>query len=172
MGITFIYVTHDQDEALSMSDRIIVLEKGIVRQIGTPIEVYENPNSIYVADFLGDANIFESKIIDIKNDKIFLENNIVAKNNNFKINDKVNLVIRPEDIKVTKVEKENNFLKGIVTEQIYDGSFTKILVKFNKKIIQVLMMGSDKEYHKNDEIFLYWDINDVVVLGSEVDEKK
>ena len=66
LGITFIYVTHDQDEALSMSDRIVVLRNGQIEQIGSPVEVYENPESLYVADFLGEANVFNGKIYGIK----------------------------------------------------------------------------------------------------------
>ena len=82
LGITFIYVTHDQDEALSMSDRIVVLKDGYIEQIGTPVEVYENPNSLYVADFLGEANVFDGIIKEVSNTKRIVN---IDGNDNFNI---------------------------------------------------------------------------------------
>ena len=81
LGITFIYVTHDQDEALSMSDRIVVIRNGNIEQIGTPEDVYEKPNSLYVADFLGEANVFKGYVSKIDKDNInLLHFEIIYKN--------------------------------------------------------------------------------------------
>lgn len=175
LGITFIYVTHDQDEALSMSDRIVVLKEGRIEQIGTPVEVYENPKSLYVADFLGEANIFSGKIISIEDKKSIVKikegQEIVILQNNFEVGSAVDLVVRPENVKITKTERKNNCLEGEIQEQIYDGAFTKILVKVGKRIIKVIISGNDKLYHIGDVVYLYWTIEDAIVLGSDRNEE-
>ena len=166
LGITFIYVTHDQDEALSMSDRIAVIKDGKIEQIGTPVEVYEKPKSIYVADFLGEANIFKGII---KDDTCICEEANIKIMPKFKNDTKVDLIVRPENVKLSK--EKNSDLVGTIYEQIYDGAFTKILIKVNKKIIKAIISGNDKIYKKNDEVYLTWDVEDAIILESENDEK-
>ena len=110
LGTTFIYVTHDQDEALSMSDRIVVIRNGNIEQIGTPEDVYEKPNSLYVADFLGEANVFKGYISKIDKDNAIVKTPVVdllINNDNYTLNDKLSVVIRPENIKLTKTERKN-----------------------------------------------------------------
>lgn len=166
LGITFIYVTHDQDEALSMSDRIAVIKDGKIEQIGTPVEVYEKPKSVYVADFLGEANIFKGII---KDDVCVCEEANIKIISKFKNDTKVNLIVRPENVKLSK--EKNSDLVGTIYEQIYDGAFTKILIKVNKKIIKAIISGNDKLYKRNDEVYLTWDIEDAIILESEDNEK-
>ena len=166
LGITFIYVTHDQDEALSMSDRIAVIKDGKIEQIGTPVEVYEKPKSIYVADFLGEANIFKGII---KDDTCICEEASIKIMPKFKNDTKVDLIVRPENVKLSK--EKNSDLVGTIYEQIYDGAFTKILIKVNKKIIKAIISGNDKIYKKNDEVYLTWDVEDAIILESENNEK-
>lgn len=176
LGITFIYVTHDQEEALSMSDRIVVLNKGKIEQIGTPVEVYENPNSLYVADFLGESNIFKGEVKEVTNTKcsVFINETeyiSILNNNNYKIGDKINIIVRPENIKISKKSIKTNCFEGKIYEQIYDGAFTKILIKYGKKIIKTIISGNDKLYKNGDLIYFYWTIEDAIVLGSEDNEK-
>lgn len=166
LGITFIYVTHDQDEALSMSDRIAVIKDGKIEQIGTPVEVYEKPKSVYVADFLGEANIFKGIV---KDDICVCEEANIKIISKFKNDTKVNLIVRPENVKLSK--EKNSDLVGTIYEQIYDGAFTKILIKVNKKIIKAIISGNDKLYKRNDEVYLTWDIEDAIILESEDNEK-
>ena len=166
LGITFIYVTHDQDEALSMSDRIAVIKDGKIEQIGTPVEVYEKPKSIYVADFLGEANIFKGIV---KDDICVCEEANIKIISKFKNDTQVNLIVRPENVKLSK--EKNSDLVGTIYEQIYDGAFTKILIKVNKKIIKAIISGNDKLYKRNDEVYLTWDIEDAIILESEDNEK-
>lgn len=167
-GITFIYVTHDQEEALSMSDRIVVIKDGKIEQIGTPTEVYESPNSLYVADFLGEANIFKGEVISKEGTKCTVrtpENQdlkIYAKGN--EIGDKLNIVIRPENVKISKTAQKNNCLEGAVDNLIYDGAFTKIYIKVGKKIIKSVYYGNDKPYSEGDSVYIYWTIEDSIVL--------
>ena len=105
LGITFIFVTHDQEEALTMADRIVVMHEGEIQQIGTPREVYEEPINLTVANFIGELNIFESKCVskrrrniiyaDIEGKRCRLENK-----KNFNINDQIYILVRPEDVRV------------------------------------------------------------------------
>lgn len=170
LKVTFIYVTHDQDEALSMSDRIVVLRDGHIEQIGTPVEVYENPQSVYVADFLGEANIFKGVVTSKEDNKclVKLTNGYdIYIYNNLEVNTKVEIVVRPENMKLTKTERQINCFKGVIEDQIYDGAFTKNLVKVNDEIIKSTITGNDKLYKSNDEVFVYWTIDDAIVLTSD-----
>ena len=174
LGITFIYVTHDQDEALSMSDRIVVLRNGMIEQIDSPTNIYDKPNSLYVAEFIGDANVISSKIekIDYEKSLVYLENNMVGKlNKKFRIGQKVDIVIRPENIKISSALKKQNSLQGLVKELIYDGSSTKLIFKIDGKMIKVVVFGNDKKYEVGQKINLYWDIEDLVVFGRDKNEK-
>ena len=169
LKITFIYVTHDQDEALSMSDRIAVIKGGKIEEIGTPSYVYDNPNSLYVASFVGDANIFDKKVVKVNKDKnlVYLSANFVGNinNNKFDIDENVKVVIRPENIKISKTLKKENSMKGIIDELIYDGANTKLMVKVDNEIVKVLVFGNDEKYELNQELNLYWDIPDLVIFG-------
>ena len=174
LGITFIYVTHDQDEALSMSDRIVVLRNGKIEQIDSPTDIYDRPNSLYVAEFIGDANVIHSKVESIDEDKklINLEDNMVGKlNGEFKVGDKVDIVIRPENIKVSGTLKNKNSFTGIVKELIYDGSSTKLIFKIDGEMIKVVVFGNDKKYEVGQELNLYWDIEDIVIFGRDKNEE-
>ena len=173
LGITFIYVTHDQDEALSMSDRIVILKDGKIEQIDSPMDIYEKPDSLYVASFIGDTNILKSRVISVDEDRklLHLENNMVANNKNFKIGDKINIVLRPENIKISKSLKKNNSLFGIVNEIIYDGSSVKLIMNVDDDLIKVVIFGNDKRYNYGDKLYLYWDVEDMVIFGSDNYEK-
>ena len=161
LGITFVYVTHDQDEALTMSDRICLLKDNHIEQIGTPIEIYENPKNVYVADFLGDVNVFTSTV---NNNKVLIENfELDIKNDEISDNEKVKIVVRPENIKISKIEKMNS-LQGIIREKIYDGATTKFIVKTENLKIKVLILGNDDLFDKEDTVYLSFKTSDAIVL--------
>ena len=176
LGITFIYVTHDQDEALSMSDRIVVLNKGKIEQIGTPVEIYDYPNSLFVANFIGETNVFKGVVTEKEPGKIKIltkENfEVITIYDDFEREQKINLVIRPEDFRLSKTEKKENCLKGVIQDLIYDGAFTKVIVKVDNKIIKTIITGTNKYYHKEDEVYIWWKMEDVTILGRELDEKE
>lgn len=118
LGITFIYVTHDQEEALTMSDTIVVMNQGYIQQIGTPEDIYNEPENAFVADFIGDSNIFNAIMV---RDKLV---NIVGAefpcvDTGFGTNKPIDAVIRPEDIDLVKPEEGT--LKGVVTHLIFKG---------------------------------------------------
>lgn len=174
LGITFIYVTHDQDEALSMSDRIVVLRNGKIEQIDSPNDIYDKPNSLYVAEFIGDTNIISSKVESIDYDKklVYLDGGLVANiNGNYNVGDNVDIVLRPENIKISNTLKKHNSITGDVKELIYDGSSTKLIFNIDKKMIKVVVFGNDKRYEVGQELNLYWDIEDMIVFGRDKNEK-
>ncbi len=115
---TFVYVTHDQEEALTMSDTIVVMNNGVIEQIGTPTDVYNEPVNAFVADFIGDANILNGIMIDDCRVKIFGEE-LECVDKGFGQNTPVDIVIRPEDIEIVKPEQAK--LVGEVTEVVFKG---------------------------------------------------
>ena len=127
VGITFIYVTHDQEEALTMSDTIVVMDKGSIQQIGTPEDIYNEPKNAFVADFIGESNII---------DGIMLQDNLVQMysktfpclDGGFAPNEPVDVVIRPEDIDIVPVEQGQ--LTGTVTSVTFKGMQYDIIVDF------------------------------------------
>ncbi len=106
-GITFIYVTHDQQEALSVSDRIAVMKDGNILQIGTPAEIYESPADLFVSNFIGDSNMFEGKIVEINGNTSIVDTLRIGKiaistEKDIKVGDYAKMTIRPEKIRITK----------------------------------------------------------------------
>lgn len=172
VGITFIFITHDQQEALSISDRIAVMNKGEVLQVGTPAEVYESPADSFVADFIGENNFFDGEVIEIL-DKEFakLHNEklgelVFEMDKPVKIGDRVKVSIRPEKIKLSKsmpkVVNENekiNVLKVYVNELIYSGFQSKYFVFLNndKDLSFKVFKQHAVYFDDNDEGAIWWD---------------
>jgi len=118
LGITFVYVTHDQEEALTMSDTIVVMNQGYIQQIGTPEHIYNEPENAFVADFIGDSNIIASTMVEDRLVNI-LGNNFPCVDIGFGRNKPVDVVIRPEDINLVK--PENGIITGTVTSLLFKG---------------------------------------------------
>lgn len=126
LGITFIYVTHDQEEALTMSDTIVVMNDGVIQQKGTPIDIYNEPVNRFVAKFIGESNIVDAIMLEDYKVK-FVGNIFKCVDKGFEKNEEVDVVIRPEDIKFTS--KENEMFSGIVTNVIFKGVHYEIILK-------------------------------------------
>lgn len=118
LGITFIYVTHDQEEALTMSDTIVVMNQGYIQQVGTPEDIYNEPQNAFVADFIGESNILPAIMIEDKLVEI-LGTRFACVDTGFGQNKPVDVVIRPEDIDL--VEPGEGIMKGVVTSLIFKG---------------------------------------------------
>ena len=118
LGITFIYVTHDQEEALTMSDTIVVMNQGYIQQIGTPEDIYNEPQNAFVADFIGESNIIAATMVEDRLGNI-LGTNFPCVDTGFGRNKPVDAVIRPEDIDL--VEPEEGIITGVVTSLIFKG---------------------------------------------------
>ena len=128
IGITFIYVTHDQEEALSMSDTIVVMADGEIQQIGTPTDIYNEPKNAFVADFIGESNIIDGIMLEDK--KVRLAGHTFdCVDGGFDKNEPVDVVIRPEDVDVVAIDK--GMLTGKVTSVTFKGVHYEIIVDIN-----------------------------------------
>ena len=132
LGITFVFVTHDQDEALALSDRIAVFRDGRIEQAGTPTELYETPASRFVATFLGDSNVFTGHVRDGRLDTGWSSLQVPATPTN---DGPVALVVRPERLRLTPASDGpapgDNVLPATVTDVVYHGAFRRVLVRFD-----------------------------------------
>lgn len=128
LGITFVYVTHDQEEALTMSDTIVVMNQGYIQQIGTPEDIYNEPVNAFVADFIGESNILDSIMVEDKLVNI-LGTNFPCVDTGFGKNQKVDAVLRPEDIDL--VDPKEGILTGRVTSLIFKGVHYEMEVMAN-----------------------------------------
>lgn len=127
VGITFIYVTHDQEEALTMSDTIVVMNKGVIQQVGTPQDIYNEPLNRFVADFIGESNIIEATMPEdfkVAFDGLVL--NCVDKG--FAKDEPVDIVIRPEDIRIV-TNPDEGMIKGTVTSVVFKGVHYEMLIE-------------------------------------------
>ena len=125
MGITFIYVTHDQQEALSMSDTVVVMNGGKIQQIGTPIDIYNEPKNAFVADFIGESNILDGVMLDDFKAK-FSGAIFQCLDKGFKVNESVDIVVRPEDVDV--VPYGEGTISGVITSNTFKGVHFEMIV--------------------------------------------
>ena len=125
VGITFIYVTHDQEEALSMSDTVVVIADGEIQQIGTPTDIYNEPKNAFVADFIGESNIIDGIMLEDKKVR-FSSHTFDCVDGGFDPNEPVDVVVRPEDVDVVSVEK--GMLTGKVSSVTFKGVHYEIIV--------------------------------------------
>ena len=138
LGITFIYVTHDQEEALTMSDTIVVMKDGVIQQIGTPKMIYDEPKNAFVADFIGESNIYNGTMIGQKKVR-FLDYNFVCLDD-YPLNEKVDVVVRPEDIHFVKDGK--GMIKGKIVNQIFKGMNYQYTIMIGKNELMVKSTAS------------------------------
>lgn len=149
LGITFIYVTHDQEEALSMSDKIVVMNNGVIQQIGTPIDIYNEPVNAFVADFIGESNIVDGIM---KEDFVaeFSGNTFKCLDKGFGKNEAVDVVVRPEDVDVVPYDK--GMLRGTVTSVTFKGVHFEIIVDIGG--FKWMIQSTDEQF-VGDKIGLY-----------------
>ena len=128
MGITFVFVTHDQEEALSMSDTVVVMSEGRIQQIGTPIDIYNEPENAFVADFIGESNILDGVMLEDR--KVAFSGHVFdCVDAGFEKKEPVDVVVRPEDVDI--VAEEKGMLKGVVTSVTFLGVHYEIIVDIN-----------------------------------------
>lgn len=141
LGITFIYVTHDQEEALTMSDTIVVMSDGVVQQIGTPIDIYNEPANTFVADFIGESNIFNGTVVGERKVKFCSKTFDCV--DDFERNEPVDVVVRPED--VLMCAPDAGILKGKVISVVFKGIHYEITVQVGKYEVVVQSTESRRE---------------------------
>jgi spermidine/putrescine transport system ATP-binding protein len=170
LGITFICVTHDQEEALAMSDRVAIMEHGEVMQVGTPREVYEEPSNILVAQFVGEANFLKTKILEASAESLYveIEGKALRLNNRRRItqDQKVVTLVRPEDLKVWSVNEVTNteiitMYQATVEEVVYKGSTVDLIVRLNSgtRLLASEFFDEDDEnleYKMGETVWVEW----------------
>ena len=168
LGITFVFVTHDQQEALSMSDRIAVMKNSVFQQIDTPIGIYESPANLFTASFIGETNLFKGKVLEVNPATIKVE--VVEQNDGFhpirelprpkfdvQVGQNVNLLLRPEDIRVYYTHEAHEGLIGNVVDSAYKGSTLDSVIRLkNGNIVR-----TSEYFNEDDPNFNY-------KLGQEV----
>lgn len=168
LGITFVFVTHDQQEALSMSDRIAVMKNGVFQQIDTPIGIYESPANLFTASFIGETNLFKGNVLEVNSATIKVE--VVEQNDSFhpirelprpkfdvQVGQNVNLLLRPEDIRVYYTHEGREGLIGNVVDSAYKGSTLDSVIRLkNGNIVK-----TSEYFNEDDPNFNY-------KLGQEV----
>jgi spermidine/putrescine transport system ATP-binding protein len=171
LGITFVFVTHDQEEAMTMSDRICVMNNGLIEQVGTPEEIYENPETRFVADFIGETNIFEgtvenksgnSAVVRIEDGQIV---NLVYENIN--MGDKVCFAVRPERLKLNS--SSDTGLEISLKERTYIGSVIKTIVTLSNGREITISEPAGERFAFNDEAmkaYVTWNPENAVVMKS------
>lgn len=178
LGITFIFVTHDQEEALTMSDRVLVMNQGKIEQSGTPKEIYENPANMFVAKFVGEINVFDGRVIGTKGDRMAVTAEDMTfdcpNTKNFSPNQKIKMLLRPEDIKVsrTSIKPATPFWRGRVEELIYKGTTVDLVVNLESghKINITEFFNEDSEdiyYTTGEQVNLTWINGWEVILPDE-----
>ncbi|MGC8820866.1 MAG: ABC transporter ATP-binding protein [Fervidobacterium sp.] len=187
VGITFIYVTHDQSEAISVSDHVAVMNNGVIVQYGTPYEVYESPANSFVATFIGESNLMKGTVKkELSENYVLIEfpslGEIVCyKDKPVRENDDVLVTLRPEKIRITHTKPQlsetlpANVVHGIVDETIYMGYQTKYFVKTDNGYIlrvykqHVSYLLDEKIIQWKDKVFLYWNPDDSFIVEVERD---
>jgi len=176
LGITFIFVTHDQEEALSMSDRIVVMNHGVIEQIGTPKEIYENPKNLFVADFIGQTNQLKAKLLT--QDETTLRLELLQKELTLKKplaktygNDLV-LIVRPEDFRVERRLEDvptTTYIEGNLHQIIYKGVTIDLVIETTQgewlNVSEFYNEDSDAlSYQEGELLYLYWNEGWEVIL--------
>jgi putrescine transport system ATP-binding protein len=177
VGITFIMVTHDQEEAMTMSTRLGIMRGGQILQVGTPKEIYEYPNSQYVATFIGNANVLDGVVVETHQNHSVIRDDendctiYVSPASNAAVDSLAHVSIRPEKILISKepFDAEYNTLSGIVDEIAYWGDVSMYHIQLpSKQIVQVmvpnLLRGADRPITWNDKVYLHWKPQNGVLL--------
>ncbi len=157
LGITVVYVTHDQGEAMAMSDRVVVMSKGVVQQIGAPHEIYTMPANKMVADFIGLVNFMEG---EIKGDRVFIKGCPHSFPNTSNITGVATIAVRPEDITISTV---GGMVTGVLEHRFYLGDAVDYRLRVGDHMVRVIVKGSDLDQYKDGQT-LYLDFGRVMIF--------
>ena len=158
LGITFIYVTHDQEEALTMSDKIVVMKDGVIQQVGTPEDIYNEPVNAFVADFIGESNIFNGTMVGKL--KVKFLNQTFDCVDDFPVNEKVDVVVRPEDIEIKKDGK----VKGHIAKKVFKGVHYEYVIMVGKNEV---VAQSTKNFEIDTDIAFDVEKENIQIMNKE-----
>ena len=171
---TFVYVTHDQEEAMTMSDRIAIMHNGYLEQIGTPSEIYETPQTKFVADFIGESNIFDAAVSSVDGKSVSAKTEfgfLQSEGSGFSIDELLSVSVRPEDTMYAKETVDGFCLPGVVKDIIYVGSLIKTLVQMpNGDEVKISRLQVDRSLKEGDPVYVYWNPADSVCIRNEGNE--
>jgi spermidine/putrescine transport system ATP-binding protein len=179
VGITFIFVTHDQEEAITMSNRIAVMSDGVVQQVGAPVEIYERPQNRFVADFIGETNFIEGEILEVDAVKTTVSLGagvqILARAAaDLKTGQAVTVAVRPEKISLSRtVQDHKASVPAVVEEAVYIGTDTRYTARVGERhhvVARVQNVGGALDaaqlFQHGDQVYLSWPIDSALVLTS------
>ncbi|MEK4069655.1 ABC transporter ATP-binding protein [Peribacillus frigoritolerans] len=178
IGVTTIFVTHDQEEALSMSDRVVVMNAGKIEQISTPTEIYNHPKTEFVFQFIGKSNCFEGNVSAIDKRKVAVKigsdithvdtNNVMGNESDLKTGDEVKLYIRPEKLQIVSLDEKSSspldFHRAKISQMNYLGTSWEINVLLQGKSIQVLTSAFDSSWQNGSEVLIGWSPSEVMLV--------
>ncbi|MCM3166195.1 MULTISPECIES: ABC transporter ATP-binding protein [Peribacillus] len=178
IGVTTIFVTHDQEEALSMSDRVVVMNAGKIEQISTPTEIYNHPKTEFVFQFIGKSNCFEGNVSAVDKRKVAVKigsdithvdtNNVMGNESDLKTGDEVKLYIRPEKLQVVSLDEKSSspldFHRAKISQMNYLGTSWEINVLLQGKSIQVLTSAFDSSWQNGSEVLIGWSPSEVMLV--------
>lgn len=174
LGITFIYVTHDQEEALTMSDRIAIMHQGKLVQLAEPRDIYEHPETEFVADFIGESNIFYGMVAERTGNNILvsLENGfITAASGEVRENEIVYISVRPEDICLCDEPMTGFSIQGRILEHVFVGNLTKTIISLQNgnQLKMNILSSKEKLPDEGTEVYVCWKPEDAVVIKTHSD---
>ena len=160
LGITFIYVTHDQEEAMSMSDRIAVMKDGIILQIDSPIEIYDRPNCRFVADFIGESNIMSGKVLEIEGELMTVatpDGNVQTKGTGFAAGEEIDISVRTEYLSCSSKPADRFSIKARIRDFTNMGTVIKTSVTTaSGKELRISAFEQDRNLKEGQEVYLSW----------------
>ncbi|MGE5703456.1 MAG: ABC transporter ATP-binding protein [Clostridia bacterium] len=173
LGMTFIYVTHDQEEALTMSDRVAVMNKGKIEQLSTPEDLYEVPQTRFVADFIGDTNLYEGNVLGVEGNQVIMSLfnqrvSVPKKQAVVNNNEKAYLSIRPERIHLTaqSATDGSNQIAGVFEERVYVGAFVRQIIRLGDERITVLETANQcQHFAEGQSVYISWQQDHGVLLS-------
>jgi spermidine/putrescine transport system ATP-binding protein len=167
LNITFIYVTHDQEEALIMSDRIAIMDSGVLQQVGDPTDIYENPKTKFVATFIGETNLFEGSVAEVSGDAIGItveSGGFTVKGANFAAGELITVSVQPEKMLYSATPVPGFALQGLVKDQVYVGSILKTIVVLSDGQEVKIERLAGQELPKNGLVYLFWNDADAKLI--------
>ena len=171
LGITFVYVTHDQEEAMTMSDRIAVMRDGVILQMGAPMEIYEWPATRFVADFIGESNVLEGRVTGVKEGMLSVETpagGVQCWGQGFGVGDALCVAIRPEYLRISREPVDGFSLPATVKDFIYMGALIKTSLDLkNGQEVKLSRLEADSSLREGDAVHLWWEAEKAVAIHDD-----
>ena len=171
LGITFVYVTHDQEEAMTMSDRIAVMRDGVILQMGAPMEIYERPATRFVADFIGESNVLEGRVTGVTEGVLSVETpagGVQCWGQGFGVGDALCVAIRPEYLRISREPVDGFSLPATVKDFIYMGALIKTSLDLkNGQEVKLSRLEADSSLREGDAVHLWWEAEKAVAIHDD-----